>query len=106
MVFSNKTYDTLKWIAGYLLPGLATFWLTIGKIWNLSLTTEIGATITAIDVFMAGLLDLSKKNYTGDGEFVINDTDPEKDVYSLKLNGAVEDLSSKDTITFRVKKEG
>jgi hypothetical protein len=34
MKLSNKAYDVLKWIAMWLLPALATLWLTLGKIWN------------------------------------------------------------------------
>ena len=30
MRISNKAYDTLKFIAIYVIPSLETFWLTIG----------------------------------------------------------------------------
>lgn len=63
MKLSNKTYDILKQVALYYLPALATLWLTVGKIWGLPYTSEIGATITAIDVFIGACLGLSSKNY-------------------------------------------
>ena len=63
MKLSNETYDILKKIALYILPALATLWLTLGKIWGLPYTTEIGATITAIDVFIGACLGISSKNY-------------------------------------------
>lgn len=63
MKLSNETYDLLKKIALYFLPALATLWLTIGKIWGIPYTTEIGATITAIDVFIGACLGISSKNY-------------------------------------------
>lgn len=63
MKLSNKTYDILKQVALYYLPALATLWLTVGKIWSLPYTSEIGATITAIDVFIGACLGLSSKNY-------------------------------------------
>lgn len=63
MKLSNETYDLLKKIALYILPALATLWLTLGKIWGLPYTTEIGATITAIDVFIGACLGISSKNY-------------------------------------------
>lgn len=63
MKMSNETYDLLKKIALYILPALATLWLTIGKIWGIPYTTEIGATITAIDVFIGACLGISSKNY-------------------------------------------
>ena len=63
MTLNNKTYDILKFIALKVLPGLATLWLTLGAIWHLPYTEEIGATITAIDTFLGILLGISTKNY-------------------------------------------
>ena len=63
---SNKLYDLLKKVALYILPALATLWLTLGKIWGLPYTTEIGATITAVDVFLGACLGISSKNYYED----------------------------------------
>ena len=102
MKLSNKVYDTLKWIAGYLLPSLATLWLALGKVWNLPYTTEIGATISALDVFLYGVLGMSKKNYEGDGTLVVDTSDPEKDVYNFKLNGDLNELANKKSVTFMV----
>ena len=85
MKLNNKVYDVLKWIAMYLLPGLATLWLTLGKVWSLPYTTEIGATISAVDVFLAFILGLSKKNYQGDGTMVVNTTERMFIVLSLMV---------------------
>lgn len=63
MLMKNETYDLMKKIALYILPAIATLWLTLGKIWNLPYTAEIGATITAIDVFLGACLGISTKHY-------------------------------------------
>lgn len=105
MKLSNKVYDALKWVALWMLPALATLWLTLGKIWNFPFTTEIGATITAIDVFLAAILDISKKNYTGDGAIVVNTQDPEKDLYTLNYDGNIGEIADKKTVTFKVVNE-
>ena len=63
MLMKNETYDILKKVALIFLPALATLWLTVGKIWNLQYTTEIGATVTAIAVFLGACLEVSSKNY-------------------------------------------
>lgn len=65
MLMDNKTYDILKKVALIFLPALATLWLTIGKIWGLPYTTEIGATITAVAVSLGACLEISSKNYYG-----------------------------------------
>lgn len=104
MTLSDKTYNCLKWIAQYLLPALAALWLGLAKVWNLPLGSEIGATISLIDVFLGAVLGISSKNYQGDGSLVINTEDPEKDIYSLELNGDIADLSEKKSVTFKVNK--
>lgn len=63
MKMSNETYDLLKKIALIVLPALATLWLTLGKIWDFPYTEEIGATITAIDVFLGACLGVSSAKY-------------------------------------------
>lgn len=61
---SNKTYDTLKKIAMYVLPAIATFVITVFKIWNIPYGEEIGATITAIDTALGVILGISSANYS------------------------------------------
>lgn len=68
MKFSNKTYDTLKYIALIALPAIQVFWLTVGKIWDISYTVEIGATIGAVALLLGTLLGVSTKNYYEDKE--------------------------------------
>ena len=104
MKLSNKAYDALKWIAMWLLPALATLWITLAKIWGLMYGAEIGATITGIDLFLGTILGISSLNYQGDGTMVVNTTDETKDIYSLELNTPVEQLAEKKSITFKVKK--
>lgn len=62
-MMSNGTYDLLKKIALIVLPAAATLWLTLGKIWDFPYTGEIGATITAIDVFLGAVLGVSSAKY-------------------------------------------
>lgn len=66
MKLSNKTYDTLKWVALICLPALQVFWLSIGKIWNIDYTVEIGATIGAVALFLGTLLGVSSSTYTNE----------------------------------------
>lgn len=63
---SNKLYDTLKWIAQYLLPGLGTLYFALAKIWGLPYGVEIVGTISAFDAFLGGLLGISTINYNNE----------------------------------------
>jgi len=105
MTLSNKVYDTLKWIAQYLMPALATLWITLAKIWGLPYGTEIGATVTGIDLFLGAILGISSQNYKGEGTMIVDTSDEAKDIYSLDLNVPAEELAKKDMITFKVSKK-
>ena len=72
MIFNEKTYDALKWIAQIFLPALGTLYFTVAQIWGLPFGTEIIGTITAVDTFLGVLLGISKMNYDANE----NDTDP------------------------------
>ena len=62
---SNRTYDTLKYIALIVLPALATLILALTKIWGIPYGEAIAATITAIDTFLGTTLKISSINYNG-----------------------------------------
>ena len=63
MKLSNKTYDTLKWIAQYLLPALGTFYFAIAGIWGLPFSEQVVGTITALDTFLGVMLGISSAQY-------------------------------------------
>jgi hypothetical protein len=62
---SNRTYDTLKYIALIVLPALATLILALTKIWGIPYGEAIAATITAVDTFLGTTLKISSINYNG-----------------------------------------
>lgn len=68
MKFNNRTYDILKYVALIALPAIQVFWLTIGKIWNIGYTVEIGATIGAVALLLGTLLGVSTKNWLAEKE--------------------------------------
>ena len=63
MKMSNKTYDTLKWIAQYLLPAAGTLYFALAGIWGLPCGEQVVGTITAVDTFLGVLLGISAANY-------------------------------------------
>ena len=63
MSMSNKTYDTLKWIAQIMLPAAGTLYFALAGIWGLPYGEQIVGTITAVDTFIGVLLGISAANY-------------------------------------------
>lgn len=63
MIFSNKTYDKLKWIAQILLPAIGTLYFALAQIWGFPYAEQIVGTVTAVDTFLGILLGISTYNY-------------------------------------------
>lgn len=63
MKLSNKTYNTLKWIAQYLLPAAGTLYFALAGIWGLPYGEQIVGTITAVDTFLGVILGISTMQY-------------------------------------------
>lgn len=102
---TNKVYDILKWVATYLLPALGTLYFALARIWQFPFGSEVVGTITAIDTFLGVILGLSKSAYQGDGQILIDTSDPDKDTYTLQFdNDDFDELIKKsEYLTFKVK---
>ena len=60
---SNKMYDALKFIAQIILPALGTLYFALAGIWNFPYAEAVIGTITAIDVFLGTILQISTNSY-------------------------------------------
>lgn len=63
MVFSNKTYDILKWVALVGTNAFSVLIITLGKIWGWSYAEAIAGTISAIGTCIGACLQISSANY-------------------------------------------
>lgn len=63
MMFSNKTFDALKWIATYLLPALGALYFALSGIWGFPYGEEIVGTLSALDAFLGVILGISTAKY-------------------------------------------
>ena len=63
MLFSNKTYDVLKWVAMIAMPAFGTLYFTLATIWGLPFADEVVRTVMAVDVCLGALLGLSTLRY-------------------------------------------
>lgn len=107
MLLSNKVYDTLKWIAQYLLPATATLYFALAAIWGFPYGEQVVGTISALMIFLGVLLGISTNTYVKsgadtDGTLQIDTRNPEKDIYRMQLNSELQDLAEKPKVTFIV----
>lgn len=64
MIFSNKTYDVLKFVAITFIPALGTFVGTVGIAVGYPETTGVIVTVlTALGTFIGALVGLSSTSY-------------------------------------------
>lgn len=68
MKMSNTMYDVLKWIAQIALPALATLYAALAGIWGFPYGEEIVGTISAVDIFLGALLQISSAQYAKEQE--------------------------------------
>lgn len=113
-LLSNSAYDSLKWIVTIALPALATFYFAIAAIWGLPAAEEVVGTLAAIATLGGVLLGVSTRQYnTGeaanasyDGALVVNESDPLKDVYALKIDVPLSELKNKGVLSLKIEDEG
>ena len=58
----NSTYDRLKNIALIVAP-ILTFIATLLKIWDVPYSTQILATLSALDVLVGAIVTVAKEQY-------------------------------------------
>ena len=63
MNLTNKVYDILVIICEGVLPGLATLFIALAKIWSVPVLDLVAATCTAVAAFMAFVLKKSRDRY-------------------------------------------
>lgn len=69
MIFSDKVYDILKWVAIVALPAISVFISVIGKIWGFAdVAIMISQTITAVALLLGSLLGISAIQYNKGAE--------------------------------------
>lgn len=90
MLLSNKVYDTLKWVAQYLLPASATLYFALAAIWGFPYGEQVVGTISAVTIFLGVILGISSATYVKsgantDGTLQVDTSSPEKDILQTSV---------------------
>ena len=105
---TDRTYNFLRWVSQYWLPAAGTLYFALASIWHLPFGEEVVGSISAITIFVGVVIGIGNRSYKAsgagiDGALIIDDSDPDKDVYQLNLETPIDDvLKGKQTITFKV----
>lgn len=109
ILFSNRVYDILKWVALIVLPAVALFYISIAPLWGLPKQEEVAGTVVALDVLLGAVLGLSSRQYKNsdarfDGVIDVTET-PEglkKAALILKNYENPADIVNQKEVTFKV----
>lgn len=63
LLMSDKTYDIMKWIVQYILPGLGVLYAIIAGVTDLPYAEIVLAVVMAVDWFLGVILGISTKQY-------------------------------------------
>lgn len=63
MIFSDKTYDIIKWISVVFLDALSVLILQLGQEWGFPYYQEIANTLHYVGLFMGALVGVSYIQY-------------------------------------------
>lgn len=63
LLMSDKTYNIMKWIVQYILPGLGVLYAIVAGVTGLPYAEVVLAIVMAIDWFLGIILGISTKQY-------------------------------------------
>lgn len=101
MIFSNKVYDVLKWVAQILLPATGTLYFALSQIWGLPAGEQVVGTLVALDAFLGALLGLSSKAYVPETDGVLHVDTRSKETYAA-VETPTNELVNRGTMRLRV----
>lgn len=63
LLMSDKTYNIMKWIVQYILPGLGVLYAIVAGAANLPYAEVVLAIVMAVDWFLGVILGISTSQY-------------------------------------------
>ena len=103
----QNAYEFLRWMTQYVVPGVGTLYFALASIWGFPYGEQVVGTTVALTTFLGVIIGISRAQYNSsgqafDGIMVVDESDPEKDVYRLTLNRPVGELADLSAVTFKV----
>lgn len=109
VLFNEKTYKFLKFVAQIFLPALGAMYFGLAQIWGLPKAEEIVGTITVIDAFLGVILGLSSNVYNKSdlkygGAIEVEQHADGMKTFTLEVSGDPQELDQQDEVLFKIKK--
>lgn len=112
VMFSNKTYDRLRFAVQVAIPATGTLYFAIAEIWGLMYGAQVTASATALAAFLGTILTMSRKVYSNTegapvGTMLVN-RDEEGELKGYTLDVGEQDpysLVDRDEVKFLVREQ-
>lgn len=107
---SDRTYDTLKGLVLYVLPGLASLYMGLAVLWGLPYAEPIAGSLTLLATFLGAIVGISKKKFIAlappplesSGDILVDIQEEGEDYLTLSLDRPVDEIKEQDTVMFKV----
>lgn len=108
LLFNNKAYDLIKFMALVLLPGIGALYFGVAAIWGLPYAEEVVGTIVVVDTFLGGLTGLTAAQYKNsdarfDGNIDLSEGD-EPGTTDMRVRLTPEAVLGKDEVVVKINK--
>ncbi|AWN03276.1 hypothetical protein PBI_CAMILLE_29 [Microbacterium phage Camille] len=106
-MLTNTSYDVIKDIVTLGFPALVTLYAGLAVLWGWPNTEQVVASAGLVITFLGVLLKIAQKRYEKlpvqyDGEFIVNDPDPEKETFRFDFDNSLARMAEKDTVRLKV----
>lgn len=107
---TDGMFNVLRLLVELVLPASGSLYLGLAEIWGLPHRMEVVGTIAVVTTFLGVCLKLLRSNYEAseakyDGEFVVNETDPMKDVFRLEVGTPFGQITNQDELRLKVRRD-
>lgn len=103
MQLSNERYDQIKWFVTTFLPALSTLIAGMATLLGWPNGTLIVGIIALFTTFLGSIMNISTSSYEGDGQLIVDTSNPDKDIYSIAIDDYPSVLANKNTVMLKVK---
>lgn len=110
-LLNNRFYNLLKQLTTMVLPGIATLYFSLARLWGFPKVESVIGSIAAANVFLGILVGISSKSYKAnfnanqveyDGSIELDEDDVGGKTYSLILKTEPEEIDKKKEVLFKV----
>lgn len=106
-MLTDTSYNVLKDFVTMYIPALITLYSGLAVLWEWPNSDKVIASAALVLTFLGVIVKVASSRYakqdpTYDGSIVLNETDPDKDVFRIELEHDLQSLGDKKDLLIKV----